>query len=152
MRRRTPCRYDRDHECSRARWGPRARYARHQLPDLGGYPERRGGRLIPLQPARAVITRPPGPTAFTLLRIQANMTPLGPKRTEMMVARLRFLMAGALLVCISLIAWGATAQQSKLVIFAAASLKDALDQVNNAYLHDKGHEAITSYAASSTLA
>jgi len=80
------------------------------------------------------------------------MTPLGPKRTEMMVARLRFLMAGALLVCISLIAWGATAQQSKLVIFAAASLKDALDQVNNAYLHDKGHEAITSYAASSTLA
>jgi molybdate transport system substrate-binding protein len=46
----------------------------------------------------------------------------------------------------------ASAQQAKLVIFAAASLKDALDEVNTAYEHEKGRETTTSYAASSTLA
>ncbi len=46
----------------------------------------------------------------------------------------------------------ASAQQAKLVIFAAASLKDALDEVNTAYEHEKGRESTTSYAASSTLA
>src|SRR6516225_6273843 len=51
-------------------------------------------------------------------------------------------------------AWGtaATAQQAKLVIFAAASLKDALDEVNTAYQRDKGQDTTVSYAASSTLA
>src|SRR6516225_2201300 len=44
------------------------------------------------------------------------------------------------------------AQDAKLVIFAAASLKDALDEVNPAYQHEKGQETTTSYAASSTLA
>jgi molybdate transport system substrate-binding protein len=50
--------------------------------------------------------------------------------------------------------WGiaARAQDAKLVIFAAASLKDALDGVNSAYQHEKGQETATSYAASSTLA
>jgi hypothetical protein len=50
--------------------------------------------------------------------------------------------------------WGApaSAQDAKLVIFAAASLKDALDEVNAAYQRDKGQETTTSYAASSTLA
>lgn len=47
---------------------------------------------------------------------------------------------------------GAAAQQDKLVIFAAASLKDALDAINAAYRHDEGQEIATSYAASSTLA
>jgi len=46
----------------------------------------------------------------------------------------------------------ASAQVQKLVIFAAASLKDALDEVNPAYQHEKGQETTTSYAASSTLA
>jgi molybdate transport system substrate-binding protein len=46
----------------------------------------------------------------------------------------------------------ASAQQNKLVIFAAASLKDALDEVNIAYTRDKGQETAVSYAASSTLA
>ena len=51
-------------------------------------------------------------------------------------------------------AWSvaASAQNAKLVIFAAASLKDALDQVNAAFQHEKGQETATSYAASSTLA
>ena len=46
----------------------------------------------------------------------------------------------------------ATAQAPKLIVFAAASLKDALDEVNAAYQRDKGQETATSYAASSTLA
>ncbi|MBV8336912.1 MAG: substrate-binding domain-containing protein, partial [Alphaproteobacteria bacterium] len=51
-------------------------------------------------------------------------------------------------------AWssGAQAQDAKLIVFAAASLKDALDEVNAAYKHEKDQETATSYAASSTLA
>ena len=49
--------------------------------------------------------------------------------------------------------WGtAAAQDAKLVVFAAASLKDALDEVNAAYRREKGQETTTSYAASPTLA
>ncbi len=63
-----------------------------------------------------------------------------------------------LLSCVFLILfsgpWGtaASAQDPKLVIFAAASLKDALDEVNAAYQREKGQLTATSYAASSTLA
>src|SRR5262249_33893395 len=46
----------------------------------------------------------------------------------------------------------ASAQDGKLVVFAAASLKDALDEVNAAYRREKGQEIATSYGASSTLA
>jgi molybdate transport system substrate-binding protein len=46
----------------------------------------------------------------------------------------------------------ARAQDAKLIVFAAASLKDALDEVNAAYQREKGQETATSYAASSTLA
>jgi molybdate transport system substrate-binding protein len=51
-------------------------------------------------------------------------------------------------------AWGvaASAQGGKLVVFAAASLKSALDEVNAAYRRENGQEIATSYAASSTLA
>src|ERR1700756_5665454 len=51
-------------------------------------------------------------------------------------------------------AWStpASAQDGKLVVFAAASLKDALDEVNVDYRREKGQETATSYAASSTLA
>jgi len=51
-------------------------------------------------------------------------------------------------------AWStvAAAQGQKLIVFAAASLKDALDEANAAYHHEKGPETATSYAASSTLA
>src|SRR6266481_1579120 len=46
----------------------------------------------------------------------------------------------------------ASAQEGRLVVFAAASLKDALDEVNAAYRRDMGRETTTSYAASPTLA
>jgi molybdate transport system substrate-binding protein len=72
----------------------------------------------------------------------------------MMARRVRFRLLRDLLVCVLLLLSSATAsaQQAKLVIFAAASLKDALDEVNAAYQHDKGQETTVSYAASSTLA
>ena len=46
----------------------------------------------------------------------------------------------------------AAAQAPKLIVFAAASLKDALDEVNATYQREKDQETATSYAASSTLA
>jgi molybdate transport system substrate-binding protein len=94
---------------------------------------------------------------FTWLHIQRNMTH-NPVIQEMIMARgLRFSISRVLLGCILILlgsAWGtaAPAQDAKLVIFAAASLKDALDEVNAAYQHEKGQETATSYAASSTLA
>jgi molybdate transport system substrate-binding protein len=65
----------------------------------------------------------------------------------------RFLLASILLILLGG-AWdtAASAQDAKLVVFAAASLKDALDEVNAAYQRQKGQETTTSYAASSTLA
>ena len=76
----------------------------------------------------------------------------------MMGCRLWFQMSRNLLLFVLLILSSApssipaSAQVQKLVIFAAASLKDALDEVNPAYQHEKGQETTTSYAASSTLA
>ena len=46
----------------------------------------------------------------------------------------------------------AAQQPSELVVFAAASLKNALDEINGLYQHQKNATAKTSYAASSTLA
>jgi len=46
----------------------------------------------------------------------------------------------------------ASAREGSLLVFAAASLKDALDEVNAAYRRNEGRETPTSYAASSTLA
>jgi molybdate transport system substrate-binding protein len=75
-----------------------------------------------------------------------------------MIPRLRSLTLRDLLVWSLLLlavgAWitDASAQQNKLVIFAAASLKDALNEANAAFQRDKGQETTTSYAASSTLA
>ncbi|MBV8131872.1 MAG: molybdate ABC transporter substrate-binding protein [Alphaproteobacteria bacterium] len=75
-----------------------------------------------------------------------------------MIGRLRFPTSYDLVVFILLALsstpWSApaSAQSQKLVIFAAASLKDGLDEVNAAYEHDKGQKTTTSYAASSTLA
>ena len=76
----------------------------------------------------------------------------------MMVCSLRFLTSCVLLVfvllALSSTVWNspASAQGQKLIIFAAASLKDALDEVNVAYQHENSQETATSYAASSTLA
>jgi molybdate transport system substrate-binding protein len=70
----------------------------------------------------------------------------------------RFPTLGVLLAAIVLIlSWSASGTlaqtpEAKLVIFAAASLKDALDAADAAYQREKGQETATSYAASSTLA
>ena len=55
---------------------------------------------------------------------------------------------------LSSVAWStpAPAQSQRLLVFAAASLKDALDDANAAYRRETGQETATSYAASSTLA
>lgn len=81
-----------------------------------------------------------------------------PMKGIMMIRRVRLPTSRDLLVFVLLVLsstpWGvaASAQDAKLVIFAAASLKDALDEVNAAYQHEKDQETVTSYAASSTLA
>jgi molybdate transport system substrate-binding protein len=50
-------------------------------------------------------------------------------------------------------AWsGAHAQGRDLLVFAAASLNNALDDADAQYLHDAGHKVVVSYGASSTLA
>src|SRR6476469_285287 len=46
----------------------------------------------------------------------------------------------------------ARAQSTDLVIFAAASLKNALDEVNTQWQKETGKKAVISYAASSALA
>jgi molybdate transport system substrate-binding protein len=46
----------------------------------------------------------------------------------------------------------ACAQSKDVLVFAAASLKNALDDVNAQYQHEKGKQTNISYAASSTLA
>jgi molybdate transport system substrate-binding protein len=43
------------------------------------------------------------------------------------------------------------AQEQRLIVFAAASLKDALDEVNAAYKQAKGVDVTTSYAGSGAL-
>src|SRR5215831_11128648 len=85
------------------------------------------------------------------------MTMVGCK--EMVMSRItsfavtRHLLAYVLFILASA-AWSvaASAQAPKLIVFAAASLKDALDEANVAYQRDKGQEIAASYAASSTLA
>jgi molybdate transport system substrate-binding protein len=44
------------------------------------------------------------------------------------------------------------ARSQNLVVFAAASLKNALDDANGAFAHETGVKIVTSYAASSALA
>src|SRR5205085_2346991 len=46
----------------------------------------------------------------------------------------------------------APAQQPDLLVFAAASLKNALDEINAKFQRDTGTKATTAYAASSALA
>jgi molybdate transport system substrate-binding protein len=61
-------------------------------------------------------------------------------------------LTAAIFLVLSGSASGTLAPNAKLVIFAAASLKDALDEVNAVYQRETKQETTTSYAASSTLA
>ena len=71
-----------------------------------------------------------------------------------MVTRNRSVIAEAAIVIAGLICAFATAraEAKDLVVFAAASLKNALDDINALYAREKGENATTSYAASSALA
>jgi molybdate transport system substrate-binding protein len=53
---------------------------------------------------------------------------------------------------IAVMAYPALAQAEDVVVFAAASLKNALDDIAVKWQHDSGKHAVISYAASSTLA
>ena len=70
--------------------------------------------------------------------------PLGPTRG--------FLVLLPLMLSSAVWSTPAPAQDQKLIVFAAASLKDALDEVNVAYQTEEGRQTATSYAATSTLA
>ncbi|MBV9260746.1 MAG: molybdate ABC transporter substrate-binding protein [Pseudolabrys sp.] len=65
-----------------------------------------------------------------------------------MLARLFFLS----LVALSLVGQPAAAQEQRLTVFAAASLKNALDDVNAAFTKAANTKVTASYAASSALA
>jgi molybdate transport system substrate-binding protein len=56
------------------------------------------------------------------------------------------------LAALALSAIPAAAQQRSITVFAAASMKNALDDVNAAFLKASGIKALASYAASSALA
>jgi molybdate transport system substrate-binding protein len=64
-------------------------------------------------------------------------------------ARVR--MAGLIFAALALIG-GASAQAKDVVVFAAASLKNALDDVGAAWMRDTGRRVVFSYAASNALA
>src|SRR4249919_2706492 len=59
-----------------------------------------------------------------------------------------------LLLALAVASWSfaARAQDKDLVVFAAASLKNALDNANALYLREKGQKVVVSYAASPVLA
>ena len=62
---------------------------------------------------------------------------------------MRYLLA--LLIALGAFAERAAAQEQRLTVFAAASLKEALDEVNAAFTQEKGGSVAASYAASSQL-
>jgi molybdate transport system substrate-binding protein len=74
-----------------------------------------------------------------------------------MISRRRWLSRAAGLAAAALLAWGppqapARALGGDLVVFAAASLKNALDTINAEWQKETGKKAVISYAASSALA
>ena len=74
-----------------------------------------------------------------------------------MISRRTWLGKVAGLAAVALLGWGsaqapARAQGGDVVIFAAASLKNALDAINAEWQKETGKKAVISYAASSALA
>ena len=63
----------------------------------------------------------------------------------------RFIFAAAL-ACVAGLSAPAIAQDKTLTVFAAASMKNALDEVNTLYTQKTGTKVVVSYAASSALA
>jgi molybdate transport system substrate-binding protein len=78
-------------------------------------------------------------------------------RTMVIMSRRKLICRVAVLVTATAVAWGtlqapAQAQGDDIVIFAAASLTDALDAINAEWQKETGKKATVSYAASSVLA
>lgn len=69
-----------------------------------------------------------------------------------LVARPLAVLAMLALLVTGLVAGRAAAQHKDLLVFAAASLKNALDDVNAQYQKDTGRRVVVSYAASPALA
>jgi molybdate transport system substrate-binding protein len=63
----------------------------------------------------------------------------------------RVLMVGLIFAALALTE-GASAQAKDVVVFAAASLKNALDDASAAWMRDTGRRVVVSYAASNALA
>jgi molybdate transport system substrate-binding protein len=63
----------------------------------------------------------------------------------------RLLAALAAAIAVAIAPHSATAQQKSITIFAAASMKNALDDVDAAFTKQHGINVVASYAASSTL-
>src|SRR6266700_2635086 len=62
------------------------------------------------------------------------------------------LLTAALALAASIWSFAAYAQGRELLIFGAASLKNALDEANSQYQQSTGHKVVVSYGASSALA
>ncbi len=62
--------------------------------------------------------------------------------------------AALLTMALAIVAWAlpAHAQERNLLVFGAASLKNALDDADALYQRETGHKVVVSYGASSTLA
>src|SRR5579863_1232530 len=69
-----------------------------------------------------------------------------------MQRRMVMIRVAALAVAAMLIAYSGAAQAADVVVFAAASLKNALDDIAAKWQHDTGRHAVISYAASPALA
>jgi molybdate transport system substrate-binding protein len=87
--------------------------------------------------------------------------PIGKTRSteehDSMISRRKWLGRVAGLAAAALLAWGppqapARAQGGDVVVFAAASLKNALDAINAEWQKETGKKAVISYAASPALA
>jgi len=65
--------------------------------------------------------------------------------------RRRFLAAFAAAIAVAALPQAAVAQEKSITVFAAASLKNALDEVDSLFTKQSGIKVIASYAASSSL-
>jgi molybdate transport system substrate-binding protein len=78
------------------------------------------------------------------------------RQNMVMVSRRKLICGVAALAAVAAVPWGAppppAQAQNDIVVFAAASLKDALDAINAEWQKETGKEATISYAASSALA
>ena len=74
------------------------------------------------------------------------------KDTKRAMANTRWNVAGLALLCLALLGAHQAARAETVTVFAAASLKPALDEIADRYETDSGHQIHRSYGGSSALA